>query len=146
MRVELSLAMTVQQAYQFAGASRPNLRGSPQSTTETKSSLPSGRATDGDGDGKRSSGLTEDVSSTPARRWQLDCDERHLCPAETGHEATFIQAVKWTFVRLLRLSERPVDHNDAGRVDEPFWMQSTRSGATAYTLPAPHRNAWFIDV
>ena len=59
----------------------------------------------------------------------------------------FIYTVTWTFVRLLRFLSGRFDHNDACRVDEPSFDEITLSGgATTATLPAPHRNAWFIDV
>ena len=67
--------------------------------------------------------------------------------SQCGHEATVIQTVTWTFVRLLRFLSGRFGHNDACRVDQPGFDKITRSGgATTDTLPAPHRNAWFIDV
>jgi hypothetical protein len=65
----------------------------------------------------------------------------------TAQEATFSQNVTWTFVRLLRFLSGPFGHNDACRGDERGFDKITRSGgATTDKLPAPQRNAWFIDV
>jgi hypothetical protein len=50
-------------------------------------------------------------------------------------------------MRLLRFLSGRFDYNDACRVDEPGFDKITRSGgATTDMLPAPRRNAWFIDV
>jgi hypothetical protein len=69
------------------------------------------------------------------------------CTSGFGHLPPFVRAIDRSFGRRLGFLSGRFDHNDACRVDEPGFDKITRSGgATTDMLPAPRRNAWFIDV